>query len=229
MLVTARCHCDNAMSLTDNTVSLMAALDLQDSVLMTINGVLAGQRTMNTFWWRVTAITGSPDETVAFPALWALLGSAGFIDKYLACVPTNWTGAGVWMQSIYNLRQRKIVIPFDDGGTGVSEANTANVQGSITRVGDIARRDAVGGIRIPIPTNALATTNGLLTVAQKGAMDEFAAELPIVRTTVTPAVTYTPMVGAPEAANPANWFKVVAAFAQPETRVIRRRTVGRGI
>jgi len=207
----------------------MAALDLNDSVLMTINGTLNGQRTMNTFWWRVTAVSGNPDEAVAFAALHALLGANNFFTKYLSCVPTNWEGSAVWYQSIFNLRQRKVVIAFNETGDGVSEATTSNLQSSITRVGDLAARDAVGGIRIPMPTTALATVAGLVTVAHKGRLDEFAAELPIVRITAAPAVTYTPMVGAPEAANPANWFKVIQAFAQPETRTIRRRTVGRGI
>lgn len=206
----------------------MAALDLNDSVLMTIVGRLNGQRTMNTFWWRVTAVAGDPDEAVAFQELHSLL-LTNFFDLYLACVPTNWEGYQVWYQSIFNVRQRKIVFPFDSEGTGPGEANTANVQGSITRVGDLASRKAIGGIRIPIGTTALTTVNGYISPAQKTAMEEFAAAMVPTRTTAAPAVTYTPMVGAPDPLNPVNWFQVVATQVQETTRVLRRRTVGLGI
>lgn len=195
---------------------------------MTINGRLCGQRTMNTFWWRVTALTGTVPEVTAFTALHAELNSE-FLPKYLACVPENWTAEGIWYQAIFNLRQRKVVIPYSPIGTFADDAFTANVQGSITRVGDIARRDAVGGVRIPIGTTSTSTEDGLLSAALKANFDTFATAMKSIQVTATPSVSYTPMVAAPLSTDPSKWYAIQDAFAQPTTRVIRRRTVGRGI
>lgn len=206
----------------------MAALDLNDSILVTVNGTLLGQRTMNTFWYRVHEITGDPQETIAFQALFAEMSSPGkLLANYLKCVPTNWKGYQVWFQAIKPLRQRKVAFPWVIDGEGVGSALTANVQGSITRLGDTAAREAVGGIRIPIGTGTQFLTDGKLTIDQLAAMADLAGEMSVDYATGVPAVTYRPMVGKPD--NAGNYWRVVDTLVQPEARVMRRRTVGRGI
>lgn len=206
----------------------MAALDQGDSVLVTVNGRLNEQRTMNTFWYRVTQITDAPDEAIAFAALFLqMTGAGGLLEDYLACVPTNWTAEAVWFQSITPIRQRKVSFPWDAIGGGPSSALTANVQGSITRVGDAARREAIGGVRIPIGTGVGSITNGRLVAGQKAAMQDLADSMAQVIATFAPNVEYTPIVGKPNAAG--NYWNVVDATVQDTVRVLRRRTVGLGI
>lgn len=206
----------------------MAALDLGDSVLVTVNGRLNEQRTMNTFWFRVTAIADAPDESIAFAALFLqLVGAGGLLEDYLACVPTNWAAEAVWFQSITPVRQRKVSFPWDAIGGGPSSALTSNVQASITRVGDAARRDAIGGIRIPIGTGVGSITNGRLMAGQKTVLQDLADSMTQIVTTIGPNVEYTPIVGKPN--NAGNYWNVVDTTVQETARVLRRRTVGLGI
>lgn len=205
----------------------MSNLSVGDKVLVTVVGSVCGQRTLNTFLYRVSALTGTPDQATALTAFHSsLLGAGQLIPKFLAAVPTNWFHSYMWYQVILPGRFRKLIVPMSGHGTFGSVANTGNVQGSITRAGELATRAYIGGVRICIGTDSDATDNGQLTVGQFTALNDLASAMKLNVITSGTVATYIPQVGVPRSGSVTH--DLYDAFPQYTTRVIRRRTVGVG-
>jgi len=199
-----------------------------DRVLVTIGGVLLGQRTINTYLYRISAVTGSPDYTTLMNALFSSLsGSGQLIPTHIACMPSNWFRSYCWLQIISPLRFRKVEKPLSGSGTAVGVAYTANVQASITRVGEVAGRKYIGGVRMPLGTDVDATDGGLIVAAQKLLLQNHAAAMQLNIITSGTVATFIPQCGLPKGTGLS--ADMHDAFVQDTARVIRRRTVGQGI
>lgn len=206
----------------------MPVITTGDTVLVTIVGRLCGQRTLNTFPYRVAAASGGDEQSDVFTAFHASLGAAGELrPAFRGCTPENYDLDAMWYQIIRPVRFRKYVANVGVAGLFLSTAYTGNVQASVTRVGSVAERKSVGGIRVPIGTDANSTVDGSVTNALKAQLTTLANAMKRTIITVGFVTTFIPLVGV--ARLPGPFRDVYDAFAQDTTRVQRRRTVGLGI
>jgi len=206
----------------------VAAVLIGDLVNVTVAGTLCGQRTLNSFPYRIEIAPSDTNYDNFASALNDIVTDTGGIyDAMRGALPSNWNASAIWVQVIRPIRLRKISFPLVSGGTWGAAAQTANIQASITRVGDTANRKNVGGVRIPISGDATASVNGLLTNTMKTAL--MALAVVMENNIVAPATvgTLVPLIGIPKTGNIT--ADLVDAFPQDTTRVLRRRTVGLGI
>lgn len=206
----------------------MPVFTVGDVCLVTVNGELCGQRTMNTFPYYASNVTGTPTDAQVFAALDAQFAALnGFRPRLRDCLPQNWVGLPTWYQVIKPTRYRKVYGAEFGNGAFEADALTANVQASITRYGAIANRRNIGGVRIPIPQDTTVCNDGYLSTAYKAALNLFLTQMIQVRTLTSPAVTLVPLVGL--ATGGISETPLDGAVVQDTVRVIRRRTVGLGI
>lgn len=207
----------------------MPNLAIADRVFITLVGKIQGQRTMTTWLYRVSAITGTISQDDAFTALHTKMTDAtGVLYRFKECAPVSWGAMSVWYQVISPVRFRKTQKPYVGAGLfPSSEANMPFVIGSITRVGELAKRSEVGGIRIPIGTNEQSVEEGYLSAQQLDAMSDLCQAMRAPITTSGTVATFVPQVGMPAPGQVSADLK--DAFPQPEARTMNRRVPGRGI
>jgi len=201
-------------------------------ILVTPVGTIFGQRTMNTFLYRVSSVAGSISDTAFFDALHTVLGGSGnLLEKYSNCMSLNsWIGVAVWYQVVGPTRYRKVVKGPLTGGFD-SVMTSSNVQASISRFGEFGTRASVGGVRIPIA--AEHSEDGLLSAGLTAVLEELATEMKAAVAAGSPSVTLIPQVGVPGYTNDdppvripvTNSIDCYEARVQDTTRVIRRRTL----
>lgn len=206
----------------------MAMMEVGQRLVVTFYGRLCGQRTLNTFWYQVASVPGGTSTHDAFIGLHATMGLAGGVrPAFRACTPSNYLLDQVWYQVITPVRLRKDVFAVTVNGLFDDVAHAPNLQASITRGSELASKEHIGGIRIPIGTTSQSSSEGFITSALKIKLDALA--LTMTQNIINasgPAATFRPLIGA--AGDGAARICEVA-FAQDTTRVLRRRTVGLGI
>jgi len=206
-----------------------------DRVLVTFRGILNAQRIMTTFLYRCSAaVTPNVQNSVLIDLVAQMSLTGGVWTRFMNFMPTNYICDEVWAQVISPARFRKTVVTKDQAGFNDVATGTSNIQGSITRVGEMARRFDVGGIRLPIGTSDEVMLDGLLTATQKTMMELICDAMRLTIITPAPACTFIPQVGVPKGTeadprDPSMSVDLSDAFVQPEVRVMPRRTVGRGI
>jgi hypothetical protein len=183
---------------------------------------------MTTHLYRISALSGLVGYTDLMDALDSSLSGAGqLITRHVAAMPSNWFFTDVWYQIIRPLRFRKYVKPKAGPGGSGCEALTANVAASITRVGDVAGRKYVGGVRIPIGTDVECIDGGKVTAAHTVLLVNYASAMKLNVITSGTVGTFIPQVGLPAPADTS--ADLYDAFPQETVRVNHRRTVGLGI
>jgi len=208
----------------------MPALSVGDVVQMTIRGTLFNQRIMSTFHYGISALTGAPDDSTVFSELNAAMSAAGKIQKkYLAVCPSEYVPTDVWYQVIKPVRfalRKKAWL----AGTTTStfSAGTANVAQVVYRRGAMGRRDNVSTLHIPSPTHESWIFQGLLTEDAKLALGPLCVEMLQNYSTTTGGALFYPVINN-KGPLVTDITPIVDAFYDDESRVMRRRTVGRGI
>lgn len=206
----------------------MPSLTDGDRVLVTLGGTLLGQRFLNTFLYRTTITGPAVDYVTALNKLFAELNDAiGLIEFWQGCLPANAGGLFCWLQVIKPTRLRRLYYNVPGTGNWESEALTANVQASITRQGPGTGAREQGGIRVPIATDAATITGGNVTAAMEVRLQTLADAIKENVPIATPDVVFIPQVGVPAGALAS--FDLFETTVQETVRVLRRRTVGRGI
>jgi len=205
----------------------MASVNLGDKILVTFKGELLGQRILSTFWYQVSALTGTPNTATFATALIAQIKTAGGLrDSFVDVAPQNYSLGEIWAQFIEPTRVVKVIDNTADGGNWPVDADTANVAAVITRRGDLAGRKHVGSLHVPISTDPTAIIAGSLSAALKVKTDALATDIASVQTlagigTANPILRNGPLTTDVTVIN--------NAFSQTTVRTMRRRTVGRGI
>jgi len=205
----------------------MPVVAIGDRVLVSFVGRLFGQRFINTFWYKVRLTSGDPEYAEMAPALNAFLQTAGELKtKWLNCVTNSAEMTQIWVQTVAPQRLRKWSFESIANGAFDGAASTPNVQASITRVGQYAGRQYVGGIRIPIGTGAECSIEGIISNDLYDLMIILGAAMKEEINVLGGDVTLTPQVGA--AGDLTDTKDMEDFLVQTTTRVIRRRTVGLG-
>lgn len=207
----------------------MPAINIGDNVLVTVLGDLNGQRTMSQFGYVVSAMTGIQYDNIVFPLLRDQLCAAnGLMDKFFACLPSNWSPGVMWIQTIRPFRFRKLVHVINNTGPKSDYvANTSNLAGTITRRGDVANRKNISTLHVPCPT-----TEEWIDAADFGleAINAYAAlcqKIILTQTTVGNVVSFAASIIAGPNSNDA--IPLTFAYPPGNVRVMRRRTKGVGI
>lgn len=207
----------------------MPTLLTADRVLVTINGTLFGQRIMSTFGYVVESQTGSNQDDDAFTALRnKLCELGGLVDKYLACLPSQYVKGQIWIQDIQPTRiVKRVFTNIAAGATSGEVAETANIAGTILRRGDFANRRNVSVLHLPSPTTVNWIDQGNFTVQALTAYQALADKIILDQATTVPVVNYAPSILPKTAAGLP--VPITSANAQDIVRTMHRRTVGLGI
>lgn len=211
----------------------MAAAAINQVYLVTVNGLLHGQRTMSSFYYQLFGIpAGAPTVEQAYDDLNTQMSvAADVFADYRAIAPTNWTFTESWVQCVRPQRYRKKVYVKNQAGLGPNASSVTNVSVSITREGELASRNRLGGIRIPL--SPLDVTAGIVNAGPLAAANALATDL-LTGYGAPGQFQWTPGFLSTILQNPPllptfEFTPNFAVFAQPTARVVRRRTVGVGI
>jgi len=207
----------------------MAIIALLDVALVVTKGKMNGQACWNTFHYRLDTLTAPITVNTALSNLHAALdGDNQLFDRLCAASPDNFVIEEVDYQVISPARYMKqtLVATHAVGEVG-SDAITSNLMASITRRGEEATRNNVGGIRVAAPTTALEAASGEWAVGYKALLSNLADELLQAAVAAGGAQIWGPGLFGPWQ-NPV-FRPIVATAVSEEVRVMRRRTVGRGI
>lgn len=208
-----------------------------DLLLLTFRGTLYGQRVMNTFWYslRTLNLTNTPTlETLSNQINVQMgLGSA-WLAAYRDCLSENYQINQLWVQRVFPTRIMKEVYDVDDAGTHTDTGLTANMQASIMRRTEVASPGNIGGVRIALPNDVTACSNGFVTGAYKAKLQAFANKMDdiitcAVGTDIEPVLpTRLPPVP-PAKQGVIDGSRDIARITVMDTvRTLSRRTVGRG-
>lgn len=203
----------------------MAAAAVGDRILVTFKGSLLAQIVMNTFVYRITSITGTPNQHDVFDALDTKLKSANnLVPKFMLAVTHDYGLDQIWYQTIAPGRFAKYpVTAVGLIGSFTGESLTANLAGVITRRGDLGNRHNISTLHVPIGTDDNACEEGELTVDLKGALDVLAVQMNSSITLSSPTVGLEPVIN--NGPNAADYSPITNCFTSSGIRVMRRRTL----
>lgn len=211
----------------------MAEATVNQIYMVTINGLLHNQRTMSTFYYQLFGVpAGVPTVQAAMDDLEDRLDvAADVFADYRAICPSNWTFTEAWVQCIDPVRYQKKIYAKNLPGTNANASTTTNVSLSLTRKGEIAARNRVGGVRIPL--SPLSVVNGLVDATAKAAGVALASDLKLGYGAPGEFQWSPGFVTKIPGQLPNTTIKIFTpnfdVFVQDTARVMRRRTVGLGI
>lgn len=198
-----------------------------DVLLVTFDGFWHNQRTMTTFHYGVSAVTGGPSNdqfALALKNQMALAG--GLIPTFLACCPPAYLLNNVWVQTLAPVRVVKTILSVALSGQFDGDSNTANLSTVVTRRGSLANRANIGSVHVPYPNLDADGSDGTIGAPMLAALGTFAtqvrSQIAMVGTgTVIPVLFHGPAI--------TDVNIVTSTIVQLTVRTMRRRTVGRGI
>lgn len=201
-----------------------------DTMRLTFVGLCFAQRIFLDLSYRCTV--GAPavstadvlDETITQ----VIAGGANDIKtNYLACLPASYSVAEIRAQVIKPTRSAfRSTFPVGMVGTNINPATVACDSASIVRRTALAGRNQVSTLKIgPVPDGASAS--GLLTAGYRLLCQTFA--LDTIKPLLLPVSTVQWLPTILDRLGNASSRDLISMFVEPESRVMRRRVVGRGI
>lgn len=192
---------------------------------------LYGQRLMNTFHY--VCIVDPTPANAANLLINGLQVVGGMQAVLREALPQDLTFLKWTAQQIYPTRRRYAVRLVNLPGQWETDSTTANVAASVTTYSDLAGRGQVGRIQVPISPDATATIAGQLTPAMTVAMTDIANHLAMSINGGEGGNIFSPVIFHRQKKDqpnvPPSYSSIFGAFPQNTTRVMTRRTVGRGI
>jgi hypothetical protein len=201
------------------------AASLGDKLLVSFDGRLFQQRLLTTFWFQISALTGTPTLGLVMDQLKAQMVTANkLVPKFLAVCPNSYSLENIWIQPIDPIRYVKSVYLVGTSGTNSGVANTANQSIAVLRRGVIASRKSISVLKIPAPNDAASILDGIFENAVTSAAGAFGLEsiqqIGLTSATVNPVIRNGPL---------AIDVQLIQNYEVELTaRVMGRRTVGRG-
>jgi len=203
-----------------------------DIYQVSARGTVFGQRILFTTNYIITAQDASVPDNILSTALalavsdFPVTGSDLLESVYLALLPPEYTLAAWRAQKVDPLRQAYREAAVNNAGTHANSTETANQAAVITLRTDTAGRSQIASKHIgPIPQDVAVQDSGLLTVAYKGLMEDFASAL-LQTIALAPGGTNVELfpcihhVGGAPASSPLTNYVI-----GDTVRVMRRRTV----
>lgn len=208
----------------------MPNIEVDDIVQVSLVGSYAAQRILFTQTYRVSTAPTSVVSTFDFcgEVIDDITGGATALqNKYLACMPANYTLTQIRAQVIYPVRQVAVRQGASQAGTG-SGAETGNTAGVITFYTDLAGRSQISNKHIgPLPLGA--SVNGALRPEQIALLDALGEEILEGFTDLGDGGEMTACIYHANVLGPIGKTTDMLGFnTQTTTRTMRRRTLGRG-
>lgn len=204
----------------------MASVHVADKFLITFVGDCLNQRIINTFWYGVSTIIGTPDSNAfADEIRAALIASGGLRQKFLAVTPQNYTLQFMWIQRVDSPRLLKKIYPDNSPGTWAVDTDAANIAGTITRRGDLAIKKAIGSLHVMVSTDPTSILAGELGITLNGLFNTLANEMLDSLNLATLGQLF-PIIR--NGSDVAAYQAVTSVTVHPEVRTMRRRTLRLG-
>jgi len=204
----------------------MAAVNVADKWLVTFVGDLLNQRIINTYWYGVSTIIGTPDANAFADEMRAvLIASGGLRQKFLACVPQNYVLQFMWIQRVDSPRLLKKIYPDNSPGTWAVDTDASNLACTVTRRGQLAIKQAIGSSHVPISSDPTAIIAGEISITLNGLFNTYANEMLDSLNLATLGQLF-PIIRNGTATNA--YQAVTSVTVHPEVRTMRRRTLRLG-
>lgn len=195
--------------------------------LVTFKGTLDAQQIRTTWWYQLSAVTGTPTTSQVESSMNTILQAAGSLcDLYAAVAPGNYILDTVAVQCVEPTRVRGQ--EFLSGINGTSDDNNApGTAVVITLMGDLSGRSHQCTKHIPSSTGGADIIQGFTSAAYFALLQNLAngAVLPI--TGIAPGYTASPIIR--NGPGNAQVTPITTGMARSTVRTMRRRVVGRGI
>jgi len=204
----------------------MAGLNVGDIVQISLRGRHAGQRILSIFHYQTLVASSAPstEDALLLVAQQFDAGTNNPTLAMLACLPATYTLESVRAQRVYPVRS--IYVDAASGLPGLTDGNTSpNWAVAITRRGPNGGRKYVSTLRLG-PITADDQFFGLLSPAFKEKLEVVATRMKQVYSLSLDGWEARPIIY--NKSTPGLSLGIVATTVQPETRVMRRRTVGLG-
>lgn len=196
--------------------------------LVTFYGSCFGQNILNTFVYHLKTLGTLDTHTVAEDTLHEILIQPnGLMERFINASVPSYILHAIKIQCIYPTRLAPATFPKTELGGYITDTESANLAGVITRRGDLANRSNVGSLHIVAPMGVAGVVNGQVTAEWKTALDLLAEQVEQVYNEIVFNSTWEPVLFNKNA--PSVVTKVTDAFPQITARTMRRRTVGLGI
>lgn len=205
----------------------MAGLNALDTVEIGIEGLIAGQKTLNVLHYSVLVASTPLTYTAAMTNLLNdyLNSLTGPLLPILAAAAQNWTCVRIRGQRVWPTRDIALFVADGRPGQRPFNAEACNLAATISKFGSLANRHNIGSLHLAGLSSADYAAS-LITNAQLLRMDNIRTRLQtdlavFADTTTAKNIIYS-------RPNPALYTPIVATTNQPTVRVMRRRTVGVG-
>lgn len=194
-----------------------------DRFLVTFRGRAFGQDVLNTFWYGVSAVSGTPSEIAFSNAMHSqIILGGGMKDTFLDLMPTQYVLQQIWIQKVDPLRN--VAAKYNEANTGTfaEDASTANLAGVITRRGGLAKRTNLSSLHLMYPNLDAGILSGSVSVAWNTAATAF---LPFLTTSILVGALGTVIPVIRNGPGTTQVSPIESAFVQTTIRVMRRRTL----
>jgi len=181
--------------------------------------------------YRVDEITAGPIDTTEFSLAMAqslkLGGDSAVYEEYQNVISSSANIDYSFAQIVKPVRYRQQRATINLAGAG-SVTNVSNVNAVMTRITERSGRDQLSNNH-PGPIPADASTQGSLSNVFKAEVGDLAAICATPITLSGVGVVLVPIIWHRNVPGPTLFYDdIVDGFPQPTTRVMTRRTVGRG-
>lgn len=204
----------------------MAAAAVNQIYRVILRGTLCSQQLQTTFDYRINQLTVPHDVSEVYSDIAAVITEAGgLVEKFLDCVPSNYTCVDAFIQCIYPTRVRGgVVIVNLPGERAASDAS--NISANVQRFGELAARRAVGGVRVPVSTDPADIAIGFVTAGQFTALNALGTAMTVAINGPDTGAVLQPVIY--NRSFIPNYSTVTGASAKNTVRTMHRRTVGLG-
>lgn len=207
----------------------MAAVAVNDVISVIQVGNMFDQRILSTYAYQVFNLAGGAVTTSDLAtALNTQLSAPGELLQLVrnAC-PSDYNHVETWYQRIAPTRVVRDVFT----GTGVGTngaANVSNVAAVVERRGDLANRKNISCLHVPMADIAANVVAGYVTAAMTSKLVAIGAKLITSYNLTVGAATVVLVPCIYNKGSVPNCSYITRYYAQPTSRVMRRRTVGVG-
>lgn len=220
--LTTRCH---------SPIGVQMAINAGDTLRLTFLGTCFGQRIMLDLSYRCTVGNGTATPTLLTELINATAPGAPAATEigtsYLACLPPQYTLNEMRAQVLTPTRSAFTSVGFvGTVGTNVNPATVSADSAAITRRTLLAGRNQLSVLKIgPAPDGASAA--GLITAAYTALLSTLGTRTIAGLAMPVSTAQYVPTILGPTGLSTGR--DLVGFFIGTESRVMRRRVVGRGI
>lgn len=184
----------------------------------------SGKNYQTSYWYSAVSVTGTVDSDTASTNLMTALNTTLFASL-AAFLSSSITIVNATCQVVAPTRVRILTYtPTAVVGTGPA-TTTSNVSAAITKHGALSGRKYTASTHIPAPDDSTTMIGGVFTVAAKALLTTIAGNITSV--VPTTGVGFQPVINNGLTISEVTFID--GAFAQPNVRVMRRRTVGQKV